>query len=646
MVSLSKWGNQDETHSSGRELLDEAQIRTLMCVPLKDHRRQPVGILQLDTRDHQSRFTPEDLDVLTAVAGQIGVAVDNARLLDAAAQEQRRLALLAEAGAALASALDLEAISAAVAGLVVPRLADLCLVDLLEEDGSVRRIAAVHVDPGKQALVDQLRLRHPLESDGSSPVLQVLRTGRPDLAHAVPDRSPEADPGDAEFRALVRRLGPRSSLAVPLVARGRTLGVISLIATESERRYGPDDLGLSQELAHRAAWAIDNAALYRAAQEARQRTEEAGRSKDLFLAMLSHELRTPLTPILTAVSARLEQGVGPELRPELEMIRRNVALEARLIDDLLDLSRIERGRLRLDRETVDVHRVIAEAVEICRDETFVAGLEVSLRLAAADHHIEGDHARILQIIWNLIGNAAKFTPAGGTLTIRTGNAAPGDPDAGAGRLIIEFEDTGRGIEPGLLPRVFDAFEQGKADLHARFGGLGLGLAISRSLAEAHGGSLTARSPGVGLGTTFRLELATAPAPAPMREDASAPLPPERSLKVLVVEDNRDTLRFLSLVLGRRGHAVRTASSLSEARVELVAGDLELLISDIELPDGTGLELMRELSGRGVPGIAMSGFGTEEDVRQSREAGFFAHLAKPVEFRQLEDAIRRAFASAR
>src|SRR4051812_6143185 len=200
--------------------------------------------------------------------------------------------------------------------------------------------------------------------------------------------------------------------------------------------------------------------------------------------MISHELRTPLAPILAAVSARLEDGVGPELRPELEMIRRNVALEARLIDDLLDLSRIGRGRLRLDRESVDVHRVIMEAVETCRDEIFVAGLEVTLVLAAPDHHVEGDHARILQVVWNLIRNAAKFTPAGGRLAIRTRSSRPEGPGGGAGRLVVEFEDTGRGIEPELLPRIFDAFEQGKAGPDSRCGGLGLGLAIGRSLAEA------------------------------------------------------------------------------------------------------------------------------------------------------------------
>jgi signal transduction histidine kinase len=624
--------------------LEDSQLRTLICAPLKNHQRHPTGILQLDTRDPSSRFNSEDLNILAAVAGQVSVAVENARLLDEARQERLRLSFLAEAGAALASSLDLPATLNAVARLAVPQLADLCLIDLQADDGSVRRVAAVHADPGKQALVDLLRLRYPPDPGGLHPAMRVLRLGQSELANSVPDQLLEATTRDATHLSIVRQLGFLAYLMVPLVAHGRTKGVVSLIATESRRNYTQADLDLAEELARRAAIAIDNAALYQAAEASRRRIEETSRSKDLFLAMLSHELRTPLTPILAAVSARLEHEPSAELRPDLEMIRRNVALEARLIDDLLDLSRIESGQLRLEREVVDVHQAIRQAVEICRDETLEAGLEVQLDLAAPDHAIEGDHARIMQIAWNLIRNAAKFTPAGGTLTIHTSNRRPEGRGvgAGAGSLIVEFEDTGQGIEPGLLPLIFDAFEQGRADLRSRCGGLGLGLSISRSLAEAHGGRLTAQSPGRGLGSTFRLELGTVLAPA--RPDDVAPEPrPARlptGLKLLLVEDNRDTRHYLALILGQRGHEVRTAASLSEARAEVAARHFDLLISDVELPDGTGLELMRELREHGVPGIAMSGFGSEEDLRQSRESGFATHLIKPIEFRRLEEMIRR------
>jgi signal transduction histidine kinase/pSer/pThr/pTyr-binding forkhead associated (FHA) protein/ActR/RegA family two-component response regulator len=623
--------------------LDDAPSRTLICVPLKNHEREPIGILQLDTRDPSGRFDSEDLDILAAVAGQVSVAVENARLLAEARQERLRLAFLAEAGAALASSLDLPATLNAVARLAVPQLADLCLIDLQGDDGAVHRVAAVHADSGKQAIVDLLRHRYPPNPNGPHPTMRVLHTGRSELANTVPDQLLEATTRDRAYLNIVRRLGLKAYLIVPLVAQGRTKGVLSLIATDAERDYSQADLELAEELARRAALAIDNAALYQAAEASRRRIEEASRSKDVFLAMLSHELRTPLTPILAVVSARLEHGASPVLRPELEMIRRNVALEARLIDDLLDLSRIERGQLRLECELVDVHQVVQQAVEICRDETFEAGLDVKLDFAAPEHTIKGDSARIMQIAWNLIRNAAKFTPAGGTLTIRSQHRRLDDPGTDGGRLIIEFEDTGQGVEPALLSRIFDAFEQGQADLRSRRGGLGLGLAISRSLAEAHGGSLTAQSPGPGLGSTFRLELATVHVPVPHPSAvASEPSQPRsrRCLRLLIVEDNRDTRQFLSLVLSQRGHEVHTAASLSEARAELVGRDFDLLISDIELPDGTGLELMQELAQRGVPGIAMSGFGSEEDVGLSHQSGFAAHLIKPIELRQLEETIRR------
>jgi signal transduction histidine kinase len=239
----------------------------------------------------------------------------------------------------------------------------------------------------------------------------------------------------------------------------------------------------------------------------------------------------PLTPVLIAVSSMLESNSDPALRSALEMIRRNIELEARLIDDLLDLSRIFRGRLRLDLEVVDIHHIIRRAVEICRDEVLVAGLVIVIDMKARHYHVMADHARIMQIAWNLVHNAVKFTPADGRITIRTINRpAPSEPgnspvDGQPQRLVIEFEDSGIGIDPQVLPRIFDVFEQGHDDLRGRSGGLGLGLAISRSLAEAMGGRLTASSGGRGLGSTFRLELTTFPTPAHAAVPRAAPASP-------------------------------------------------------------------------------------------------------------------------
>jgi PAS domain S-box-containing protein len=392
--------------------------------------------------------------------------------------------------------------------------------------------------------------------------------------------------------------------------------------------------------------------------DAKEAAEEACRAKDRFLAVLSHELRTPLTPVLFGVSSILDSNPGPELIPTLEMIRRNIELEARLIDDLLDLSRFSRGRMRLEFEIIDIHETIRRAIEICNDETFVAGLEVVTELSAAQHHVNADDARLMQIFWNLIRNAVKFTPPNGKLTIRSTNG-PG-PDGGVEGetqlIAVEFEDTGIGIERSVLPRIFEAFEQYHDDLRGRAGGLGLGLAISRSLAEAFGGRLVASSPGRGRGSTFRLELATVPAEVDSAAGGSLPGSPaspsdaiaRSDLRILLVDDNTDTLRYLATVLRQRGHEVVTADCVAAARAAVNEAKVpfDLLLSDIELPDGDGMYLMRELRARGqIPGIAVSGFGAEEDRRLSREAGFFEHLTKPVDLNRLEAAIHRATSRA-
>jgi PAS domain S-box-containing protein len=395
--------------------------------------------------------------------------------------------------------------------------------------------------------------------------------------------------------------------------------------------------------------------LLAAEQAAREEAESANRAKDRFLAVLSHELRTPLTPVLFAASSLLEEGdcsLDPSVRSVLEMVQRNVELEARLIDDLLDVSRIARGGLVLDFKTVDVHLAIRDCVDICREESSAAGLEVKLDLAAIEHHVRGDRARLSQVVWNLVRNAARFTSGGGTLWIRTSNSpgplevqGAGSDGAGAARsLIVEFTDTGIGIDPVIHDRVFEPFYQGDANVRRRPEGLGLGLAISRSIAEAHGGRLRLERSGPGQGSTFRLEIGTVPAdaktsPEPIRPPIN---PPGRSgLNVLLVEDNQETLRYLTLMLKKRNYNVVPADSLAAARAAAGQADFDLLISDIELPDGTGLELIHGMGGgRKMPGIAMSGFGSEEDVQQSAGAGFAEHLTKPIDLNRLESAIRR------
>src|SRR5436305_10905 len=383
---------------------------------------------------------------------------------------------------------------------------------------------------------------------------------------------------------------------------------------------------------------------------ARQEAEAANQAKDHFLATLSHELRTPLTPVLAVLSGLQENPQIPaDVRPQLAMMRRNVELEARLIDDMLDLTRIARGKLELRREVADLRQAVDHALQTARADLFDKGLRLSLDLAEDDYSVWADTPRLTQVFWNLFSNAVKFTPPGGAITVRSWRE-----EAATGlHLVVEVEDTGIGIEPDVLSGIFDAFQQGEQAITRRFGGLGLGLAISKAIVELHGGHLTAASDGRDRGAklTVRLPvgdlraLREAERSSAAREvPAPGPEPEIPPLRILLVEDHADTAEAMADLLREMGHEVTVAGSVAGglAAAEGHAGRIDLVLSDLGLPDGTGLDLMTELHGRyGVRGIALSGYGMEEDVRKSLEAGFDRHLTKPVNLQALQTAIQDA-----
>jgi PAS domain S-box-containing protein len=376
-------------------------------------------------------------------------------------------------------------------------------------------------------------------------------------------------------------------------------------------------------------------------QRAKQAAEDANRTKDQFLAMLSHELRTPLTPVLmTIASLRRQPDLSDELQHDLEVLQRNVELEALLIDDLLDLTRIAHGKLELHNDAVDIHKSLDHALSISSADLEEKRLTIIRRYTAAEHHCWADAARVQQVFWNLVKNAVKFTPTGGRLEIRTRNDH-------AHNIVIEVIDTGIGITPELLPRIFDAFEQGGRTMTSQYGGLGLGLAISKRVVDMHGGTLTARSSGHGHGSTFTLTLAAMQTslldtPVTYLQDEPAA---SHAASILLVEDHADTARVLRRILENAGYVVSHADSVARAR-ELAGGThFDLVISDVGLPDGTGVELMRFLhTEHRLRGIALSGFGTDEDVAASSAAGFSEHLTKPVDWPHLRSAIERVLAT--
>jgi HAMP domain-containing protein/signal transduction histidine kinase len=360
-------------------------------------------------------------------------------------------------------------------------------------------------------------------------------------------------------------------------------------------------------------------------------------AKDQFLAMLSHELRTPLTPVLaSALALESEPALPPEVHESLQMIRRNVELEARLIDDLLDLTRIDRGKVQLNFEVVDAHTLLQNALEICQAEIDRKHLRRSLNLGARKVHLRADPARLQQIFWNLINNAVKFTPGDGQISISTSNTSRGE-------LRVEIADTGLGIESEALPKIFDAFEQGG---RTQLGGLGLGLAISKSLVEAHKGTIIAQSAGRNKGSTFTLVFPTSEKAAVQITPAVSPrLPEHQAMRILLVEDHEDSNRSLTNLLRRRGYHVQSALNFQSALDLGTKEEFDVLISDLALPDGSGIDLMQRLqSSRPLLGIALTGFGMEDDARKCREAGFQHHLVKPIDLNKLDLLIQESTAA--
>ncbi|HEX2100166.1 MAG TPA: ATP-binding protein, partial [Candidatus Synoicihabitans sp.] len=408
-------------------------------------------------------------------------------------------------------------------------------------------------------------------------------------------------------------------------AAGDVVGVVAVVTDITERKLAEQEIML-----------------------ARDRALAASRAKDDFLARLSHELRTPLNPVLLIASDAASNSELPEnVRADFEMIAANVALEARLIDDLLDLTRIARGKMMLELRPLDVHPIIRDACSMVQADVAKKGLRLELKLEAREAFIMADDVRLKQVFWNVLQNAVKFTAPDGHVVVETSLQPLHD------RLSVRVRDTGIGMSAMEIERVFEAFEQGDHAAQGganRFGGLGLGLAISRMLVQLHSGTIRARSDGIGQGTEFSIELpllrladepegvkrvrpSTVQARPALKSDAPRPT------RILLVEDHTPTRLALANLLIRRHCEVVTAGDVTSARALVQQGAFDLLISDIGLPDGNGCDLMSEFRRQyGLPGIALTGYGSAEDVTRSETAGFATHLTKPVSMQALDGAL--------
>ncbi len=593
-----------------------------------------VGVMEFFS--DEVRAPDAELDALMSSLGsQLGQFAERKRVergLRLAEESQR---FLAEASELLASTLDYETTLQSTAQLVVPYLADWCVIDLIGTHGRIERVAVAHQDPAQAETVREVTRRSPVNPRGAEGVARVVREGRAQVFPDITDEILAAVYPEPDKLALVRRLGLRSAMIVPLSTGDRPLGAISFATAESARRYTPADLTLAGGLAHRASLAIENARLYREAQE-------VNRLKDEFLATLSHELRTPLTAVLgwTALlrGAKLDAQTAAGA---LDTIERNARAQKQLIDDLLDASRIISGKLRINLKLTHLGGLVEAAVESARPAAAAKEVSLEVSLDPAAGLVSGDPDRLQQVVWNLLSNAIKFTPKGGSVEVRLARAGT--------QIEIAVSDTGKGIEADFLPHVFDRFRQADASTTRAHGGLGLGLSIVSHLVELHGGTVHAESEGAGRGATFRVRLTPVvshPAEQESRDgmsdtgrSASGPPPPAGMLtgvRVLVVEDDPDTLYMLGKTLERYG-ATATGCATTDAALEAFGGgEFDLLISDIGMPGRDGYTLVRSLraieaerGAKRLPAIALTAYARAEDRDAALAAGFETHLTKPV-----------------
>ncbi|HJQ67638.1 MAG TPA: GAF domain-containing protein [Blastocatellia bacterium] len=585
-----------------------------------------------DYRWHLARAVPlrdEDGEIIK----WFGTATD----IDDQKRSEESLRFLAEASAVLSSSLSYEATLTSMAQLSVPRIADYCVVDIINDQGQIERLAVAHFDPKKVELVEELQRRYPPEANRPGPLTRVLQSGRSELVSEIPDPLLVSLARDEEHLRIMRELKPRSFMVVPLVARGRTLGAISFVSAESGHRYDEDDLALAEDLARRAALAVDNARLYR-------ETQEASRLKDDFLATVSHELRTPLNAILGwSRMLRTNRFDDETAAQALETIERNARAQAQLIEDLLDVSRIITGKLRLDIRPVEPVEVINAAIDAVRPAADAKQVRIQTVLDPWAGVVSGDPDRLQQVLWNLLSNAIKFTPKEGSVQIRLERVNS--------HIDITLSDTGQGIAPEFLPFVFDRFRQADSTLTRAHGGLGLGLAIVRHLVEMHGGTVRAESEGEGRGATFTVKLPLRaihhqePEAADPQHvetnvraaDMAFDCPPDlKGVRIMVVDDEEDARRLLVAVLEQCAASVRTSASVAEALAEIKEWEPDVLVSDIEMPGEDGYMLIRKVReleselGRKLPAVALTAHARAEDRMRVLSSGYQMHVPKPVE----------------
>jgi PAS domain S-box-containing protein len=622
----------DTTFEPHREIAARAGYRGVQSTPLKGRSGEVIGMLSTHYRSPR-RPSERDGRLLDLLARHAADLVERFRSEEALRLSEASSRFLAEASAALASVVDYESTLQKVANLAVPHFADWSAVDVVENE-SLRRLAVAHQDPEKMQLAHELMRRYPPDPESPSGVYSVLRTGKPEIVGDITDEMLVRAAKDAEHLKLIRSVGLKSYICVPLVVSGNTLGALTFATAESGRRLTDTDLALATDLAHRAAVAIENTQLYQA-------LRDADRRKDEFLATLAHELRNPLAPIRNALQIIAMPRVdAATVERSRDMMERQVHQLVRMVDDLLDVSRVMRGKIDLRRERVQLATVVARAVETVQPIIDAQGHRLNVRISSDSLLLDADPVRLVQVVGNLLANAAKYTEPGGRIWL----AADRDGDM----AVLRVRDSGIGIAPHMLPRIFELFVQVDHASTKAQGGLGIGLTLVKNLVEMHNGIVQARSDGLGHGSEFIVKFPIVEQADDQDHGADTSRlayqsPPRSGKRLLVVDDNQDAANSLAMLLKLKGHEVRVAYSGMAALEMMKTYTPDVVFLDIGMPGMDGYEVARRI--REIPGLAkvvlaaLTGWGQQEDRRRTAEASFDHHLVKPPELQAVENILQ-------
>ena len=628
-----------------RALVDEAGVHSLMAVPLRDG-EQRIGIIAMMRDRTPSPYTASDLSLLQDLEDRAAMAVARARLYEQAEVGRRQASALASAER-LARA-DAERTAELTRRLLsvtsrfshrrtAPEIAETVLRESTASLGGSSAAIWLFDEAGEHLeMIANIGFREPAR-------FARIPLGAPaPLCDAVKRNAPVYLSNSEEFGRMFpvskERVGDAApgefaTACLPLTTEGRVIGGLAF-AFQSAHPFPEDERTFLEVLANQCAQALDRAQLLEQERAASAAAQAADRRKDEFLAMLGHELRNPLAPILTALQLMALKGV-PGVEREREIIGRQTRHLVRLVDDLLDLSRITRGKVELRRARTDIAAVLAKAVEMASPLLEQRNHHLQILAPRGVCFVDGDEIRLAQVFQNLLTNAAKYTPPGGQITARLGLSG--------GSAVLEIEDNGDGIPGPFLPSIFDPFVQGERSIDRSQGGLGIGLALVRSLVVLHGGTVAAHSDGVGKGSRFVVSLPSAAGALEVAPPSSSegPALAERGRRVLLVDDNEDAAELQAELLRAVGHEVLVAYDGPSALAEAGAFRPDVALLDIGLPVMDGYELARKLQSllpQPLRLVALTGYGQENDRARSREAGFALHLVKPVDGARLLAAV--------